>query len=83
MLHCHSDSVNLTNFECGTQILEWSQIPIEAEESFAGIVDLVRMKAVVWNGEQLGAAFVDQDIPEDLLDVAEEYRLGSSTLVRS
>uniref|UniRef100_A0A7I4F197 Elongation factor G, mitochondrial n=1 Tax=Physcomitrium patens TaxID=3218 RepID=A0A7I4F197_PHYPA len=50
------------------------QIPIGAEDQFLGIVDLVRMKAVVWNGEQLGAAFEDREIPEDLLELAEEYR---------
>lgn len=50
------------------------QIPIGSEDSFAGIVDLVRMKAVVWSGEQLGAAFEDQEIPEDLREIAAEYR---------
>jgi elongation factor G len=53
------------------------QLPIGSEDSFAGIVDLVRMKAVVWNGEQLGAAFEDQEIPEDLLPLAQEYRFES------
>jgi elongation factor G len=50
------------------------QIPIGAEDSFTGIVDLVRMKAVVWNGEELGAQFEDTDIPEGLVDLATEYR---------
>lgn len=50
------------------------QIPIGAEETFAGVVDLVRMKAVVWNGEELGASFEDQEIPEDLVELANEYR---------
>ncbi len=50
------------------------QLPIGAEDSFTGIVDLVRMKAVVWNGEELGAQFEDTDIPEDLVDLATEYR---------
>lgn len=56
-----------------------TQIPIGSEERFAGLVDLVRMKAVVWNGEQLGASFEDQEIPEDLVEVANEYRLGLGT----
>lgn len=55
----------------------YMQIPIGSEEIFAGIVDIVRMKAVVWNGEQLGASFEDQDIPADLLELAEEYRFGN------
>lgn len=38
------------------------------------------MKAVVWNGEQLGAAFEDREIPEDLLELAEEYRSDYETL---
>lgn len=49
------------------------QLPIGAENDFAGVVDLVRMKAVIWNGEDLGAAFRDEDIPADLLDKAKEY----------
>jgi elongation factor G len=49
------------------------QLPIGAESKFAGIVDLVRMKAVVWDDEALGASFHDEDIPADLQDVAKEY----------
>jgi elongation factor G len=49
------------------------QLPIGAESNFAGIVDLVRMKAVVWDDESLGADFHDEDIPADLVDVAKEY----------
>ena len=56
------------------------QIPIGAEESFAGVVDLVRMKAVVWNGEELGASFEDQEIPEDLVELANEYRYHPASL---
>merc|ERR1719183_2393161 len=51
------------------------QIPIGAEEEFAGIVDLVQMKAIVWNGEELGADFDVTDIPDDLKEKAEEYRM--------
>ncbi len=50
------------------------QLPIGNEADFIGIVDLVRMKAVVWNGEDLGASFEVTDIPADLLERAEEYR---------
>jgi len=49
------------------------QLPIGAESHFAGIVDLVRMKAVVWDDEGLGASFHDEDIPADLADLAKEY----------
>ncbi len=50
------------------------QLPIGNEADFIGIIDLVRMKAVVWNGEDLGASFEVTDIPADLLERAEEYR---------
>ena len=49
------------------------QLPIGSESDFAGIVDLVRMKAVVWDDESLGATFHDEDIPADLQDKAQEY----------
>jgi elongation factor G len=49
------------------------QLPIGAENKFAGIIDLIRMKAVVWDDEALGAKFHDEDIPADLLDLAKEY----------
>jgi elongation factor G len=49
------------------------QLPVGAESNFAGIVDLVRMKAVVWDDESLGATFHDEDIPADMVDLAKEY----------
>ena len=52
------------------------QLPIGSEQNFKGIVDLVRMKAVVWEEEQLGAKFADIDIPEDLVEKAKEYRFA-------
>ena len=52
------------------------QLPIGAESSFSGIVDLVRMKGVVWDEETLGAKYHDVDIPDDLKDKAQEYRMG-------
>ncbi|SON56076.1 Elongation factor G [Hartmannibacter diazotrophicus] len=50
------------------------QLPIGSENNFKGIVDLVRMKAVVWEDENLGAAFHDEEIPADMLARAEEAR---------
>ncbi|QEL21341.1 elongation factor G [Bosea sp. F3-2] len=50
------------------------QIPIGSESNFAGVIDLIKMKAIVWNGEALGASFEEQDIPADLADKAAEYR---------
>jgi elongation factor G len=49
------------------------QLPIGAEADFLGIVDLVRMKAVVWDDESLGATFRDEEIPAHLVDQAKEY----------
>jgi elongation factor G len=51
------------------------QLPIGSENNFLGIVDLVRMKGVVWENENLGANFKDIDIPEDMVELAKEYRL--------
>src|SRR5690242_12621806 len=50
------------------------QLPIGAENQFRGIVDLVRMKGVVWDDEALGAKYHDIDIPDDLKDQARECR---------
>lgn len=51
------------------------QLPIGAEDKFEGVIDLVRMKAVIWDGEQLGASFNEEaDIPADMADKAQEYR---------
>ena len=49
------------------------QLPIGVENRFRGIIDLVRMKAVVWDDEALGAKFHDEEIPADLIDEATEY----------
>jgi elongation factor G len=51
------------------------QLPIGAESAFKGVVDLVRMKAVVWDEESLGANYHDEEIPADLKDKAAEYHL--------
>ncbi|KAL6007921.1 Nonribosomal peptide synthetase 7 [Asimina triloba] len=50
------------------------QLPIGAEDRFQGVVDLLKMKAVIWSGEELGAKFVYEDIPADLQQQAQEYR---------
>ena len=50
------------------------QLPIGAESNFKGIVDLLTMKAIVWEEESLGAKFHEEEIPEDLADKAVEYR---------
>ncbi|HEY1310335.1 MAG TPA: elongation factor G [Pseudolabrys sp.] len=49
------------------------QLPMGSEQNFKGLVDLVRMKGVVWNDESLGADYHDIDIPADMLDQAKEY----------
>ena len=50
------------------------QLPIGAENNFKGVVDLIKMKAIVWEEESLGAKFHEEDIPADLADKAVEYR---------
>ena len=55
--------------------------PIGAEDSFAGVVDLVRMKAITWDGEELGAKFKYEEIPADLKEKADEYRAALVELV--
>ena len=50
------------------------QLPIGAEENFVGVVDLVEMRAIVWEGGELGAKFHYEEIPADLKEKAEEAR---------
>ena len=50
------------------------QLPIGSETELKGIIDLIRMKAVVWEDEALGANFHDEDIPSNLQEAAENYR---------
>ena len=50
------------------------QLPIGSEGDFLGVVDLVKMKALVWEGDELGTEFEVVDIPADLADKAAEYR---------
>ena len=50
------------------------QIPVGNEETFKGVVDLVKMKAILWHDETMGAEYEVDDIPADLLAEAEEWR---------
>ncbi len=75
------DKVGADFFQCLKDIVERLgarpvavQLPIGAEQQFKGIVDLVRMKGVVWDDESLGAKYHDVEIPADLLEQAKEYR---------
>lgn len=49
-------------------------IPIGAEENFKGVIDLVQMKAIVWNDESMGAKYDVEEIPSELVEKANEYR---------
>ena len=51
-----------------------TQLPLGSESEFKGLIDLIRMKAIVWEDEKLGAKFADQEIPGELLDEANKYR---------
>jgi len=50
------------------------QIPIGAEETFKGVVDLIQMKAILWHDEAMGAQYSVEEIPADLLNEAQEWR---------
>jgi len=50
------------------------QLPIGAEENFAGVIDLIRMKAVYWDEADMGMSYEARDIPEELLPEAQEWR---------
>jgi elongation factor G len=50
------------------------QIPIGSEANFKGVVDLLTMKAYIWQGDDKGAKFVEEEIPADLVDKANEFR---------
>ena len=50
------------------------QIPIGIEASLQGVVDLVKMKAIVWKNEDLGAAWEEIEIPSDLKEITDKYR---------
>ena len=50
------------------------QIPIGAEENFKGVVDLIKMKAILWHDETMGADYDIEDVPAELVDEAQEWR---------
>ncbi|MBQ0120556.1 MAG: elongation factor G [Bacteroidales bacterium] len=50
------------------------QLPIGSEDTFKGVINLITMKALVWNDETMGASYDVEEIPADLLDEAVEYR---------
>jgi elongation factor G len=75
------DKIGADFFKCVADIVDrvggkpvCLQLPIGAESSFQGVIDLVKMKAIVWSGEALGAKFDEAEIPADLADQAKEYR---------
>ena len=49
-------------------------IPIGAEENFKGVVDLIKMKAILWHDETMGAEYSVEEIPADMVDEAQEWR---------
>jgi elongation factor G len=50
------------------------QLPVGSEDDFAGVIDLIGMKQIIWDDETLGATFTESDIPSGLLGEAEQYR---------
>ena len=66
-------SVEMVGSRLGAQAVVM-QLPIGAENDFAGVVDLIEMNALVWKSENLGAEWDIVEIPADLKDRAEEYR---------
>ena len=50
------------------------QLAIGAEDEFKGVIDLVKMKAIYWNGDDMGTTFTEEDIPDDLEGLADDWR---------
>ena len=50
------------------------QLPIGSEDSFSGVVDLIRMKAIIWNDEDLGSTYSEEEIPENMINTCKEWR---------
>jgi len=50
------------------------QIPVGAEENFSGVIDLIKMKSIIWAEENMGVEFHYEEIPDDLKELAEEWR---------
>src|ERR671910_898143 len=75
------DKIGADFFKCVADIVQrvggkpvCLQLPIGSEADFQGVIDLIKMKAIVWSGEALGAKFDEIEIPADLRDQAVEYR---------
>ena len=75
------DRIGADFFRCVEQVKERLngnpvplQIPIGSEDDFKGVVDLVIMKAIIWNEEDLGMTYEEKEIPQDLLETANEWR---------
>jgi elongation factor G len=67
-------AVNMMQTRLGARTLI-VQLPLGHEDTFRGVIDLISMRAIVWDEEGLGAAFHMEDIPEEALGEAETYRL--------
>jgi elongation factor G len=75
------DKIGADFFNCVKDIIDrvagkpvCLQLPIGSETNFQGVIDLIKMKAIVWSGEALGAKYDETEIPADLLDQSKEYR---------
>ena len=75
------DRMGANFFRCVSMIVDRlgavpvvTQLPVGLEDHFKGIVDLIKMKAIIWKDENLGAEFSYEEIPEDMKELAEEYR---------
>ena len=75
------DRIGADFFRCVDQIKERLngnpvpiQVPIGSEDEFKGVVDLIKMKAIIWNEADQGMTYEELDIPEDLVEVSKEWR---------
>ena len=50
------------------------QLPIGSEDSFSGVVNLITMKAIIWNDEDLGSTYSEEEIPENMINTCKEWR---------
>ncbi len=74
------DRMGANFFRCVSMIIDRlgatpvvTQIPVGLEDQFKGVVDLIKMKAIIWKDESLGAEFTYEEIPDDMKAQAEEY----------
>lgn len=75
------DRMGANFFRCVSMIVDRlgakplvTQIPVGLEDLFKGVVDLIKMKAIIWKDESLGAEFSYEEIPDDMKELADEYR---------